>query len=391
MVVFVVDIMTSHPTTALIDLDALSFNVDQLRAMVGTGKKLLAVVKANAYGHGAIPVARELELLPIDYLGVAFWEEGMQLRKAGIKKPIVILGGIFPEHAGMVFSHNLTPVVYDRGVLLALEAEGKARQQSIAVHIKIDTGMNRLGICIDQIPTFLEQWKKLPHVAIEGILSHFSSAHLKDEESEAFTEKQAGEFRKAVGMVEELRGTLPLTHMSSSSSIIHGLMRELSMARVGLLLYGVHPAKGLGPAIPLKPVMTLRTKILQIKSLPGSSPVSYGRTFRTRRPSMIATIGVGYGDGFCHTLSNRGRVLIRGKTAPVVGAVCMDLTMVDITDISGSSVGEEVVLFGRQGKQQLTVEEIATQAGTIAYAVLCGVSTRVPRIYVKNGKVISEQ
>lgn len=373
---------------AEIDLDALAFNLNQVRALVGESKKILAVIKAHAYGHGAIPVARALELRSVDFLGVAYAEEGAQLRKAGIRRPILVLAGIFPDQVASIFEYNLTPVIYDLDIMRFLEAEGKQRRQSVPVHVKIDTGMSRLGISVKEVERSVNYWRTLKYARVEGVLSHFSSAHLKDEESEAFTRKQADDFRSVVADLQGCLGSALVVHMSSSSSIIRGLIPECSMARAGLLLYGADPAKGWGPAISLKPVMTMKTRILQVKTVPTGSPVSYGRTFCTRCDSVIATIGIGYGDGYCHSLSNRGSVLVHGRRVPVVGAVCMDLTMVDVTGIPEVRPGDEVVLFGCQGTAMLPVEEVASQAGTIAYTVLCGISGRVPRRYLGEGSSI---
>ncbi|HNR12028.1 MAG TPA: alanine racemase [Thermodesulfobacteriota bacterium] len=367
---------------AEIDLDALAFNVTQVSSLIGKKRKILAVVKANAYGHGAVEIARVLESLSsIEYFGVAFPEEGIHLRQAGIRKPILILAGILPEHVESMYEYQLTPVIYDLDTVTYLEDEGRRRQQSLAVHLKVDTGMNRLGVSPGGAENFLVRWKQFQAVHLEGILSHFSSAHLKDEESEAFTRKQVEEFRQVASLLEGHLGVNLLVHMSSSSSLMKGLAPELSLVRLGLLLYGADPTRGQGPEIPLKSVMTVKTRILQVKRVMAGSPVSYGRTFCTGRETTVATIGIGYGDGFCHGLSNRGCVLVHGKRAPVVGAVCMDLTMIDVTDIPKVRPGDEVVLFGHQGNACLPVEEVASQAGTIAYAVLCGISGRVPRLY----------
>jgi len=379
----VIEPRAHHPTRAEIDLDALAFNVNQVRNLVGKDIKILAVVKANAYGHGVIAVARELEFLGVDYFGVAFLEEGVLLRNSGIQKPIIILGGIFPFQAEEVFFFNLTPVIYDLHVAFSLEAEGKRQQKKQPVHIKIDTGMNRLGVPHDQIKEFLSSLLALDHLEVEGVLSHFSSAHLCDESSRKFTNNQAKKFTNAIKIIKKSKNIAPLIHMANSSAIIEGIIPELNMVRAGLMLYGAYPSNEIKSAVPLKPVMTLKTKIIHIKSLPISSPISYGRTFCTKRESLIATLVIGYGDGYHHRFSNRGKVLIHGRTAPVTGSVCMDLTMVDITDIPEAKVGDEVVVFGRQGEAEIFVGDVAQWVDTIPYEILCGISSRVPRIYKK--------
>ncbi len=371
-----------HPTRAEIDLEALNFNLNQVRSLVGKEKKILAVVKANAYGHGATGIVKELEALGVKFFGVAFVEEGVQLRKAGIQNPILILGGIFSSQIKKVFSFNLTPVIYDLQIASALEAEGKRRGKRLPVHIKIDTGMNRLGIPYNEAEAFFSSFRNFNYLEIEGIFSHFSSAHLRDGESRKFTANQIKRFKN---VLRKIKINPPLIHMANSAAIIEGIIPELNMVRTGLMLYGAYPSDDLKATVSLKPVMTLKTKVIQIRFLPPHSPISYSRTFYTQRKSLIATLAIGYGDGYHHCLSNRGKVLIQGRFAPIVGLICMDLTLVDITDIPEAKVGDEVVLFGRQGEACISVEEVAQWAGTIPYEILCGVSSRVPRIY-KRGK-----
>ena len=373
--------LLNHSTRAEIDLDALSFNLNQIRSLVGKEKKILAVVKANAYGHGIVPIARELDSLGVDSFGVAFLEEGIQLRKAGVQKPIILLGGIFSSQIESVFAFNLTPVVYDLRLAHFIEEEGKRCQKKLPVHIKIDTGMNRLGVPYDEVKEFFVNIRNFDHIEPVGLLSHFSSAHLRDSNSRKFTEDQGKRFKKAVKIVQNLNFDIPLFHMTNSAAIIEGIMPELNMVRVGIMLYGASPSSDLEDTIHLKPVMTLKTSIIQIKTLPPSSFISYGRTFCTKKRSLIATLAIGYGDGYNYRLSNRGKVLIQGKTAPIVGSVCMDLTMADITDIPEAKAGDEVVVFGCQGEKTVSLGEVAQWADIIPYEILCGISSRVPRIY----------
>ena len=370
-----------HSTRAEIDLDALYFNLNQIRSLVGKGEKILAVVKANAYGHGIVPIARELDSLGVDSFGVAFLEEGIQLRKAGVQKPIILLGGIFSSQIESVFAFNLTPVVYDLRLARFIEDEGKRQQKKLPVHIKIDTGMNRLGVPYDEVKEFFVNIRNFDHIETVGLLSHFSSAHLRDSNSRKFTEDQSKRFKRAVKIVQNLNFDIPLFHMTNSAAIIEGIMPELNMVRVGIMLYGASPSSDLEDTIHLKPVMTLKTSIIQIKTLPPSSFISYGRTFCTKKTSLIATLAIGYGDGYNYRLSNRGKVLIQGKTAPIVGSVCMDLTMADITDIPEAKAGDEVVVFGCQGKNTIPLGKVAQWADIIPYEILCGISSRVPRIY----------
>ena len=379
-------ILTHSPTRAEIDLDALAFNVAQVRRLAGKGKKILAVVKANAYGHGAIGIARELEALGVDFLGVAFIEEGIKLRKAGIQKPILILGGIFPFHVKKIFTFRLTPVVFDLALARALDAEGERQNHVLPVHIKIDTGMNRLGVPFDQTENFFTSLQSVNFLKVEGVLSHFSSAHLRDKESRNYTADQTKKFIKSLSLVRKLNFDPPLIHMANSSAIIEELIPDFTMVRAGLMLYGAYPSDDLKDThLSLKPVMSLKTHVIQIKTIPPETPISYSRTFYTKKESLIATIAIGYGDGYHYRLSNRGKILIQGKKLPLVGSVCMDLIMADVSELPGVKPEEEVVLFGRQGEVTISVEEVAQWADTIPYEILCGISSRVPRIYKKGG------
>ena len=378
------------PTQAEIDLDALAFNVAQVRRLGGKGKKILAVVKANAYGHGAIGIARELEALGVDFLGVAFIEEGIKLRKAGIQKPILILGGIFPFHVKKIFTFRLTPVVFDLALARALDAEGERQNHVLPVHIKIDTGMNRLGVPFDQTENFFTSLQSVNFLKVEGVLSHFSSAHLRDKESRNYTADQTKKFKKSLSLVRKLNFDPPLIHMANSSAIIEELIPDFTMVRAGLMLYGAYPSDDLKDThLSLKPVMSLKTHVIQIKTIPPETPISYSRTFYTKKESLIATIAIGYGDGYHYRLSNRGKILIQGKKLPLVGSVCMDLIMADVTELPGVKPEEEVVLFGRQGEVTISVEEVAQWADTIPYEILCGISSRVPRIYKKGGTMFA--
>jgi alanine racemase len=376
------------PTRAEIDLDALAFNVTQVRRLGGKGGKILAVVKANAYGHGAIGIARELEKLGVDFLGVAFIEEGIKLRKAGIQKPILILGGVFPFHVKKIFTFRLTPVVFDLSLARALDAEGKRQNHVLPVHIKIDTGMNRLGVPFDQTKKFFTNLQSVNFLKVEGVLSHFSSAPLRDKESRNYTADQTKKFKKSLSLVRKLHFDPPLIHMANSSAIIEELIPDFTMVRAGLMLYGAYPSDDLKDAhLSLKPVMSLKTHVIQIKTVPPETPISYNRTFYTKRESLIATIAIGYGDGYHYRLSNRGKVLMQGKKLSLVGSVCMDLIMADVTELPGVKPGEEVVLLGRQGEVSISVEEVAQWADTIPYEILCAISSRVPRVYKKGGTI----
>jgi alanine racemase len=369
-------LFSGRPTVGEVDLRALEFNYRQIQKRIPRGVKLLAVVKADAYGHGAIPVSLKLERLGVEYLGVAIPEEGVELRRGGVNAPILVLGGIFGE-VDQIFRFRLTPVVFGRDSLRLLSREAQRRRKKVKVHLKVDTGMGRLGVPLNLWPDFLKQVRRSPRIEIEGILSHFS---MTDEERE-FTQNQWKAFQQAVAIAQEIGISCQYLHVASSAALTAFPAYSARLVRPGIMLYGSYPSPAFQALVPLKPVMTLKTRIHFLKSVPPGTRISYGGTFATTRESLIATLPIGYADGYSRHLSNRGEVLIRGKRAPIVGKVCMDFIMVDVTDIPGASVGDEVVLIGKQGRGRITAEEIAEKINSISYEVLCAIGKRVPRIY----------
>jgi len=369
-------LISGRPTVAQIDLDALAFNFRQLRKRVPRGVKVLAVVKADAYGHGAVPISRKLEKLGTEHLGVAIAEEGVELRKGGVKAPILVLGGIYGGDIEKIFRFNLTPVVFQNEALKTLSRAAQRGKRKVRVHLKVDTGMGRLGVPLPLWPHFLRGISRFPKIEVEGILSHFSMMSEED-----YTKHQWDQFLEAVKCAEELGIRCKYLHMASSAMVAVSSRYSGSLVRPGIMLYGAYPSPILKNLVHLKPVMTLKTRIYFLKSVPSGSRISYGGTFVTRRESIIATLPIGYADGYSRTLSNRGEVLVRGKRAPVVGKVCMDFIMVDVTDIPKVSLGDEVVLIGSQGKEIITAEEIADRMNSISYEVFCSIGKRVPRIY----------
>ncbi len=366
-----------RPTVAEIDLEALAFNYRQVKKKVPIGTEILAVVKADAYGHGALPISIKLEQLGVSYLGVAMAEEGVFLRKKGVKVPILILGGIFPGEEDEIIRHHLTPVMFDMNALRRLSKAATLKRKTVKVHLKVDTGLGRLGIPYEQFPIFLKNAKGIPHIEVEGILSHFS---MTDRE-EAYSASQWERFQQSLATAIE-KGIRPrFFHMSNSANLTLFPQYSGNMVRPGIMLYGVYPMSNMEKWIHLRPVLTWKTRIHFIKSVPAGARISYGGTYVTQRKSLIATLPVGYADGYSTQLSNHGEVLLRGRRAPVVGRVCMDLTMIDVTDIPGVSIGDEVILIGRQGREQITADEIAKKMGSISYEVLCLIGKRVPRIY----------
>ena len=370
-------LFSGRPTVGEVDLGALEFNYLQIRKRIPVGVKILAVVKADAYGHGAIPVSLKLEKLGVEYFGVAIPEEGVELRKGGVKAPILVLGGIFGGEVDQIFRFRLTPVIFRKDSLEILSREAERRKRKVKAHLKVDTGMGRLGVPFNLWHDFLKEVKRFPKIEIEGILSHFS---MTDEEKN-FTQDQWRSFQRAVTMAEEMGIFCQCLHMASSAIVTAFPAYSSKLVRPGIMLYGSYPSPAFRDLIPLKPIMALKTRIHFLKWVPLGTRISYGGTFTTKRKSLIATLPIGYADGYSRRLSNRGEVLIHGKRASVVGKVCMDFIMVDVTDISHVSVGDEVILMGRQGKEQITPEEIADKIDSISYEVLCSVGKRVPRIY----------
>lgn len=370
-----------RPTVAEINLDHLSHNLEQVRLRVGSSAEILAVVKANAYGHGAVPVARRLVSDGVAMLGVATVEEGTLLREAGIEAPILILGGIFGEDLTAVAAFHFRPVVYSREILRSLSKAALAAGTDIDVHVKVDTGMGRLGTAMDDLPDLIAAIARAPGLRVEGILTHFAEADLADAE---FARLQMALFERAVRMLRE-EGMAPrYVHAANSAAILTLPESHQTLVRPGIALYGYLPSPALSFPTPLRPVMSFKTKIVYVKTVPAGTPISYGRTFVTKRTSRIGTLPAGYADGFDRRLSNRGEVLVAGRRAPVVGRVCMDLAMIDLTDIPEARAGDEAVLIGGQTGPDGTAgfigaDEMASWMGTIPYDVLCGIGPRVPR------------
>lgn len=374
-----------RPTRAEVRLNALRHNFDEVRQLVGPKVETLAVVKANAYGHGSTSVAHTLVAAGARFLGVALIEEGLELRHAGIRAPILVLGGSYAGGYDALVANALTPVVYRpehlQGVSDAAERAGVA---SVPVHLKIDTGMGRIGVVPDELPEFLDKLVKVPRLELEGVASHFANADLADAE---LTQVQVERFKAALALIRGRGFTPRFRHLANSAGVMDrpdvrdGL--ELNLVRPGLMLYGVSPAPSLAAKLSLQPVLQWKTGITHLKRVPVGTPISYGSTWVAQRPSDIATLPIGYADGYNRHYSSKAFVLVRGKRAPIVGRVCMDMCMIDVTDIPGVSMGDEVVLLGSQGDETVSAEELATLSHTISYEVLCAVGARVPRVQVE--------
>lgn len=371
--------MEKRPTSAIIDTGALRFNYSQLRKQISGTTKVMAVVKANAYGHGDLEVARIFEGLGCEFFGVAIVEEGEKLRTGGIKRPIVLLGGMYPGQVKDIIELDLTPVIFDLDTARLINEHAKKAGLLKRVHVKIDTGMGRLGLLPDRVIPFFTKLKDLPNLMVEAVLSHFVEA---ESENKEFSKEQLGIFLKTIETVRGLGFSPEYIDMANSAAAVDYRESHFNLIRPGIMLYGSYPSKRFNEKIELKPVMGIKTRVLHLKTVPAGFSVSYGRTFVTKRESVIATLPIGYADGLPRRLSGVGEVLTGGKRAPITGTVCMDLTMCDVTDIPGVRVGTEVVFMGRQGAEEITAEEIAAKAGTISYEIFCNISARVPRIYI---------
>ncbi len=370
--------LKGRPTAAYIDLDALEHNLGFVRRKV-LGRKVLAVVKADGYGHGAVEVARRLEKAGVDMLGVALAEEGIELRRAGIKTHILLLGGIFDHQAGDVARAGLTPVVFTISQARALSEAAAGLGMELPVHFKIDTGMGRVGIYPEEAAAFIKEVAALPGLVPEGVMTHLADVSERDM---SFTKGQIDLFRTVLDVLAREGINMPVVHAAGSAAVLEYEPALFNMVRPGIMLYGCDPAGGSGPALGLRPVLSLKTRVLHLKRVGEGVPVSYGRTYYTKRPSLIATLPIGYADGVKRGLSNKGHVLIGGKRCPIAGTVCMDMIMADLTDVDEVKIGDEAVVIGTQGDETITAEEVAALLGTISYEVLCDISKRVPRVYL---------
>jgi alanine racemase len=351
----------------------------------------MGVVKADAYGHGAVPVARALVEAGCPMLAVALVEEGIELREAGLAAPVLVLGAAYGEEYDLLVRHRLTPIVFTPEHVQALAAAARRAATRASAHLKVDTGMGRVGFLPSELGALLELLRAAPEVRVEGVCTHFASADL---EPRATTERQVALFNDVSATLERAGFHLK-HHLANSAGTVEYPDARQDVTRPGIMLYGYLPfARGAAPSpaiagalASLRQPLTWRTAITHVKSVAAGTPISYGGKWIAARPSRIATLPVGYADGYRRHFSGRsdyGRadVLVRGRRAPVAGTVCMDMTMVDVTDVPGAAVGDEVVLLGAQGAERVDADELAAKAGTISYEILCGLGRRVPRRYV---------
>lgn len=367
---------------ATIDLDAVTWNLENMKKNISKDTKIIAVLKADAYGHGAVPIAQHIESLSYIWgIAVACVEEGMELREAGIKKPILILGYTFAEDYPTIIEHDMRPAVFTFEMAQHLSDAAVKMNQTAKIHIKVDTGMGRIGYrdINEAVPEILKI-SKLPHIEIEGIFTHFARA---DEAETTLAYVQLEKFQQFISRLEEEGLSIPMKHCSNSAGIIRMKEANMDAVRAGIILYGLYPSDEVEKEpVALRPVMELKTHISYVKTVEKGTAISYGGTFITEKETKVATIPVGYADGYCRGLSNKGYVLIHGKRAPILGRVCMDQFMVDVTEIQDAKILDEVTLLGRDGKEKITLEELGDLSGRFNYEFACCISKRVPRVYL---------
>lgn len=363
-----------RPTWAEIDLAAFTRNVDAIVRMLPPGSRLIAVLKADAYGHGAVELARRCAPDRVAMIAVALLEEAEELRRAGITIPLFIIGPLLEKQIAVAASYGMRVGVTGPEELEA--ACRVAREREVTVHLDLDSGMGRMGILDSDLPRVAEMIRQARHLHVEAIYTHLANA---SDVADPYTKEQVVRFEHMVNGLRHAGVTAPHHHLANSAATIRGIVQAGEWARVGVALYGAESLDRGGSR--LEPLLRWRTEIARLKELPAGAPVGYGLTFRAKRASRIATLMVGYADGYDRRLSNNAEVLVRGRRAPVVGRISMDLTTVDVTDIPEASFGDEVILLGRQGENEIAAEELANRTGTISYEVFCRISRRVPRLY----------
>lgn len=369
-----------HPgrsTRARIDLEAFAHNVRLAVRLAGPDRRVLAVVKADAYGHGAVPAARAALAAGAAKLGVATPGEVRSLRAAGIEAPVLLLSEVSPDRAAEMTRLGCSLTLYTLAYAEALAREAQTAGRRVAVHLKVDTGMGRLGVVPADALPFVARLRDFPQLVLDGLMTHPSEAERRES---PVTAAQIAAFAAVCGAVEATVGPVRWRHIANSALLLLGEPPG-NLVRPGIMLYGAAPAPDLPGAGELRPVLSFVTSVAFLKRVPAGTKLSYNGTFTTRRESLIATLPVGYADGYRRANSNRASVLVRGRRAPQVGTVCMDLCLADVTDVPGVAVGDEVVLLGSQGEERITAEELGAHAGTISYEIFCGIGPRVPRVY----------
>lgn len=373
---------------AEVDLDALCANVEAVRGAISPGSKIMCIIKADGYGHGAVPIGKELEAYDEVFgYGVATAEEAFALRKAGLHKPILILGYTFPDCYEALIEQEIRPAVFRSDTLEALSACASRIGKKAKIHVKVDTGMTRIGISPDESGLeFVKKALSYHELMIEGVFTHFARADETDKTAARTQLDRISQFWNAIETQTGYR--IPLKHCANSAGIMELRDADMDMVRAGIILYGLLPSEEVRKErLPLTPVLSLKSHIVHIKQVDKGTPVSYGGTYITDKSMRIATIPVGYADGYARGLSNKGYVLIHGKRAPILGRICMDQFMVSVEDIPEAQMGSEVTLIGKDGSEQITMEQLGALSGRFNYEFACGIGARVPRIYIKRGKI----
>lgn len=374
---------------AKINLDAICHNMEAMHAKLKEGTKMFAVVKTDGYGHGAIEIANTIEHL--DYLFgfcVATVEEGLILRRHGVKKPILILGYTFEDQYEDIILNDLRPAVFTMEMAKSFSDIATNLNRDVKIHIKIDTGMSRIGLQVkEENAKLIAQIATLPHIIVEGIFTHFAKA---DEYDKTAANHQIALFKHMIELTEREGVMIPYKHCSNSAGIVEIPAANMDIVRAGITLYGLWPSNEVDKSkINMAPALELKSKVSYVKTLEAGRQISYGGTYTTTKQERIATIPVGYGDGYPRSLSNKGYVLIHGKKAPICGRVCMDQFMVNVTEIPEVKIGDEVTLIGRDGNERITTEELGDLSGRFNYEFVCDLGKRVPRVFEKDGKIVS--
>lgn len=373
---------------AEINLDAILHNMEYMKGISVPGTKFLGVVKADAYGHGSVPIARKLE--PYEYIfgfGVATAEEAHMLREGGIRKPVLILGYSFPEEYEMLAAEEIRIAAFRKDMIAPLGEAARKTGKTVKVHVKVDTGMNRIGITPDREGlSFVKELAGQKGVVIEGIFTHFARA---DEPDKTKTAEQLRTFRQFIHMIkEELSLEIPLKHCANSAGILEMPEADMDMGRAGIAMYGLSPSGEAARKVPLIPALALYSHVVYVKTIDKGQSVSYGGTFTAEKTMRVATIPVGYGDGYPRELSNKGYVLLHGRRAPILGRICMDQFMADVSEIPEAAEGSRAVLLGQDGDEAISAEALGEVSGRFHYELICGIGKRVPRIYREKGRIL---
>lgn len=372
---------------AEVNLDNIAHNVKEIRRITDKKAEIMGVVKADAYGHGVMEVARTLIESGVTRLAVSMLDEAIQLRQNGIDVPILILSYTNPTRAEEIILNDVTQTVFSHDLAEALSEAAVRLDKNIKIHIKIDSGMTRVGF----MPGYsavknVVRISKLPKIIIEGLFTHFASA---DENDRSYTNMQFERFMSIVSELNRIGVYIPVKHVCNSAGIIEYPEMHLNMVRPGIVLYGMYPSEEVHKdRVDLRPAMTLKANIILVKEVEADTCISYGRIFKTQRKSKIATLPIGYADGYTRLLTSKGKVLVNGQSVPIVGKICMDQCMIDVTEVQGDvNVGDEAVLFGSQNENEIKIEDLAEKIGTINYEIACIIGKRIPRVYWKDGKL----